>query len=98
MKIGNIVQPNAKGQIVIPKKIRKSLGITTHSLLHLIQSGKSIILHPISDVVSVAEDKSAYLEILKKTAGSWRGDSWPVTRKKRKQIELNASQNRKNTW
>ena len=42
--------------------------------------------------------RSFFLEVLKNTAGSWGGDDWPKTEKRRKKIELAASRKRKRTW
>ncbi|OGG26051.1 hypothetical protein A2960_05865 [Candidatus Gottesmanbacteria bacterium RIFCSPLOWO2_01_FULL_39_12b] len=98
MKIGNIVSTNEKGQIVIPKDARKALGITPNSFLQLILAGNSIIINPIKDVITTLDAESSYMEILKKTAGSWANDSWPKTRKRRRRIELNAAKRAKKLW
>ena len=42
--------------------------------------------------------KKLFLEVLNKTAGVWKGDSWPETSAKRKQFELRASVRRKQLW
>lgn len=98
MIVGNIVTPNVKGQIVIPHRIRKSLGINTNTPLQVSQIGNAVVLHPIVGVVTKSDDQQSYLEILKKTAGSWAGDDWPKTRARRRKIELKASQRRKRAW
>lgn len=98
MIVGNIITPNAKGQIVIPQKIRESLGINSETTLQISQVGNSVVLHPVVAVVTKSDDQQNYLEILRKTAGSWSGDDWPETEKRRKKIELKASRRRKKTW
>jgi AbrB family looped-hinge helix DNA binding protein len=37
------------GRIIIPKKVRKQLGITTETSLNIEQDGKRIIIEPISE-------------------------------------------------
>lgn len=97
MNIGTIVTPNTKGQIVIPYKIRQNLGITAQTSLQLLQAGQSIVLHPISDIIRKIDSDSTYLEVLKRTQGSWAGDDWPKTEKRRHQIEQRAALKRKQT-
>ena len=98
MKIGTILLTNQKGQIVIPQKIRKSLGITPQTPLQISQIGNAVVLNPIVAVVTKSEDQASYLDILKKTAGSWINDDWQETEKKRRRIELEASKKRKKAW
>ena len=50
MKLGVITKPNEKGQIVIPKEMRKLLGISVNDLLHLFVRGGGLFIQPISDV------------------------------------------------
>ena len=100
MNIVNIISPNTKGQIVIPQKMRKSLGITADTLLQITQTGQAVLIHPIKSVVVSGErDNSLLLEILKKTSGAWANDkSWPKIEKERKVVELVASAKRKTAW
>ena len=98
MIVGNIVTPNIKGQIVIPQKIRKSLGISTQTPLQVSQIGNAVVLHPIVEIVTKSDGQQSYMEILRKTAGTWAGDDWPKTRARRRKIELKASQRRKMAW
>lgn len=98
MKILNIVTPNEKGQIVIPQKVREALGISPHTPLQLIQLDNSLSIYPISDIVTLTSTDSSYQEILKKTAGSWAGDTSPKTRSKREKIELAATAKSKKAW
>lgn len=97
MKSGYITKTNQKGQIVIPKKIRDQLGIDEDTPLNVIKRGKGVHLYPIADVVTESESEDSYLEVLKKTKGTWSGN-WEETRKKRKEVELDASKQRKNSW
>lgn len=98
MNIGTIVTPNAKGQIVIPQKIREELGITLQTQLQLIQTGQSLVLHPIIGVVRKVDSDDAFKEILDRTRGAWAGDDWEKTRARRRKIELAASKRRKQIW
>lgn len=98
MKIGNIVSPNIKGQIVIPKKIREALGINENVPLNLVVNEGGIYLHPIKEVNQDLETADSFIQILKKTAGAWAGDDWPKTEKRRRRIELEASKRRKKGW
>lgn len=98
MKVGNIVKPNSKGQIVIPKKVRDGLNIGQNTLLNLTVVGKGIYLEPLSEALGLTTNKELFLDILKKTQGAWHKDSWDQTAKKRASIELKASQKRKKAW
>lgn len=44
-----IVTTSAKGQVVIPKVIRKALGIKPRSRLHVRLEGKEVVLFPLAD-------------------------------------------------
>lgn len=98
MNIGTIVTPNAKGQIVIPQKIREELGITLQTQLQLIQAGQSLVLHPITGVIRKVDSDEAFKQILNRTRGAWAGDNWGKTRAGRRKIELAASKRRKQIW
>lgn len=98
MKVGTITEPNAKGQIVIPKKIRDALNITPGKPLNLILRGGGIYVYPFEEVLSSLETEGSYLKILQKTQGAWRGDDWEKTEKRRQRIELAASNRRKRAW
>lgn len=98
MKVGRITTPNIKGQIVIPKEVRDALKIGVNVPLNLVIRGGGIYLYPVEEVVSKVESESSYPEILKKTQGSWSGDSWEKTERKRKRIELQESKKRKKQW
>ncbi|MEK7534411.1 MAG: AbrB/MazE/SpoVT family DNA-binding domain-containing protein [Patescibacteria group bacterium] len=96
MKVGFIAEPNKKGQIVIPKKLREALGITPQTHLNLVLRGRGIYIYPIDEVVTKLESESPYLAILEKTQGAWADDkSWDKTEERRRKIELTASLRRK---
>lgn len=98
MNIGIISQTNEKGQIVIPKKIRDALGINKNVPLNIIQKDRGIYIHAVEIIQSQEEKNKAFLKILEKTQGTWAGDDWPETEKRRRKIELKASRRRKNAW
>lgn len=98
MNVGNIVEPNNKGQIVIPKQIRNALGITPQTPLNLVVRGKGIYLYPVDEVVTKMEGESAYLKLLEQTQGSWADDDWGRQEKKIRAIELEATRKNKQAW
>ena len=98
MKIGTITKTNEKGQIVIPKEIRNSLGIDRNVSLKIIQRGGGIYLYPIKEIITDIDTESAYLKILERTQGAWAGDDWPKTARKRRKIELAATKRSKAVW
>lgn len=98
MNIGNIVEPNNKGQIVIPKQVREALGISPQTLLNLVVRGKGIYLYPVEEVVTKMEGESAYLKLLEQTQGSWANDDFEKQEKKTREIELEASRKNKQLW
>lgn len=97
MKVGIITNPNDKGQIVIPKEIREKLGITSGTPLNLIARGGGLYIYPIEEVITTIDRENSYPEILQKTRGSWR-DGADKIRKRRREIELEASRKRKQAW
>ena len=99
MKIQAIVQPNSKGQIVIPKAVRKLLGIDSETQLHLTASGQSFVVTPFvtADFPKVLT-KVTYADILSSTKGTWADDSWPETASAREQTELVATKQAKKQW
>lgn len=98
MKIGTIAKSNQKGQIVIPKEMRKALGIDANISLNLILRGNGIYIYPVEEVITKTEGESSYLKILQKTQGAWFQEGWDSLKKKRGKIELTASKNRKQAW
>ncbi|MBI3335730.1 MAG: AbrB/MazE/SpoVT family DNA-binding domain-containing protein [Candidatus Portnoybacteria bacterium] len=97
MKVGIIIKPNQKGQIVIPKDIRKALRITAKTPLHAIQRGYAVYLYPIKEVISEAQSEPSYLKVLERTKGTWQED-WEGLERRRREIELVASKKRKMVW
>ena len=98
MKIGNLVNSNSKGQIVIPKAIRDSLNITDGTVLHIKVMGGSISMVPIQGVISEFPSESSYGALLTKTQGSWKTENWNKLSEKRSKIELESSKKRKKSW
>lgn len=98
MNIGNIVEPNSKGQIVIPKTVRDALNITPQTLLNLVVRGNAIYLYPVDQIVTKAEGESAYLKLLEQTQGTWANDDWDKQYKKQRAIEIAASRKNKQLW
>ena len=98
MNIGNIVEPNNKGQIVIPKQVREALGISPQTLLNLVVRGKGIYLYPVEGVITERESESAYIKLLEQTQGSWANDDWEKQEKKISEIESDASRKNKQPW
>jgi len=70
----NIIQPNVKGQIVIPKDIRDKTGITPSSLLTISLEGQQITIKRVHDVITDQPKEPTYLYILQKTIGAWGED------------------------
>jgi len=97
MKVGYIVEPNSKGQIVIPKEVRDKIGIDKNMLLNLIIRGNGIYLVPIKHVISDLNEEDYYIKILEKTQGAW-GALDDGTFLRRRKIELKAAKARKNQW
>lgn len=97
MKVGVIIKPNQKGQVVIPKEFRKILGIKNNVPLNIVVRGRGIYIYPVSEVITTAESESSYLKILEKTRGKWK-EPWEKLRKKRRAVELSASKKRKQIW
>lgn len=101
MKVGYIAEPNAKGQIVIPKKIRDDLKIDKNTHLNLSIMGDGIWIHPVREVLTDRELKdshSLYLEVLEKTRGILAGKPFYKNEKARRKLALRASQRRKQAW
>lgn len=86
MNIGTITTMGAKGQIVIPHKMRKALDITESTPLQVVQIGGSISIHPLQSVARLADGGNAYLKVLEKTRGAWAGqpDYYKAYRKREK--------------
>lgn len=98
MKVGTIIKPNSKGQIVIPKDFRKDLGIDSGISLNVVKRGYGIFIYPITEVLSEFEDESSYKKILEKTKGKWKDEKWDELTNKRRKLELAATKRRKEAW
>ena len=102
MKVGYITEPNSKGQIVIPKKIRDDLKIDENTPLNLNIVGDGIWIHPIQEVIITPKStysRKALLEALDKTRGIWASDlDFDKRTRIRRKIELKASRDRKKAW
>lgn len=98
MKVGIIIEPNAKGQVVIPKKIRDDLGIKQGIFLNLQVRGGGIYLYPVEEVGTKAETNEAFLEFLQRTQGILAGEEYYKKEKQRRKLALAASASRKKTW
>lgn len=102
MNVGNIVEPNAKGQIVIPKRIRDELGIDPGTPLNMVVRDNSIYLYPVTDITTKGEAEishSRLLAALERTRGIWADDKDFDRRQKiRRKIELAATKERKKSW
>lgn len=57
----------SKGQITIPKEIRKTIGVGDDFWLKVYIDDNKLIAEPVGD----PQDKSKYLESLLKVKGSW---------------------------
>lgn len=98
MKIGAIIKTNQKGQIVIPKEIRDALSINNNVNLQILLRGQGIYIYPVEHTMPKSTSENLYPQILEKTKGSWNKEDWSMVRKKRRKIELNASEKRKSAW
>lgn len=101
MRIGNIVEPNKKGQIVIPKKLREALGLTPHTPLNLVLRGGGMYIYPIKRVITKEEEKQDLLKVLEKTQGAWADSDWEEFDKReklRKRLEIREAKRAKNAW
>ncbi len=96
MKIDTITTTNQKGQVVIPALLRAKLGITDQVPLHITLKGNAIYIVPILGLITTTDGESSYLDILKKTQGTWQNSATPTDSKNK--IELKASAKRKNAW
>lgn len=101
MKVGFFTEPNSKGQIVIPKKIRDELNINENTPLNMVVRGEGIWLYPIKEVLTQQDSEDSrkvYLEILKRTKGILAGKPYYKNEKARRKLELEASKRRKEPW
>ncbi|MEK7188718.1 MAG: AbrB/MazE/SpoVT family DNA-binding domain-containing protein [Patescibacteria group bacterium] len=98
MNLGTVTRPNSKGQIVIPKKFRDELGIDKDVLLNITFQGNGFYVTPLEKSLVTSDSRKILLEVLKMTAGAWKGDDWPETEKKRRKVELAVAKKRRSAW
>ena len=98
MNLGVITQTNDKGQLVVPKSYRDTLGINSHVPLQLLLKTDGFYVRMIENVITKNTGSDLYLQLLDNTAGTWANDSWNQTENKRKLIEKKASLFRKKIW
>ena len=98
MIIGKIVNTNNKGQLVIPQEYREMFGITGNMNLNIIPKSTGLFIQPITRVIPNTPTDDVYSQILEKTVGAWNDDGFDETTKKRRKIELEASDRRREEW
>lgn len=91
-----ITRTNVKGQFVLPVSIRKVLGITPETNLHISLEDRVITITPLP--AKPFQTKKSLYEILKSTQGAWTGDDWPDTETRQKKIEIAATKKLRNAW
>ena len=96
MNLGIITQTNDKGQMVIPKSYRDTLGINPDVPLQLLLKTDGFYVRMVENVITKNAGSDLYLQLLDNTAGAWADDNWDNTQNQRKIIEKKASQTRKN--
>ena len=98
MNLGIITQTNDKGQLVVPKNYRDTLGINPNVPLQLLLKTDGFYVRMIENIITKNTGSDLYLQLLDNTAGAWANDSWIQSANKRKLIEKKASQLRKKSW
>ena len=100
MKMHMMINPNNKGQIVIPKTIRDELNITSDTTLQIRLTGQIISIVPVENVILRSYSEGSYAKLLKKTQGGWAKDNKIIEKeqKSRRKIEIEASKKRKKQW
>lgn len=102
MNVGILAEPNSKGQIVIPKKIRDQLNINENTLLNIIVKDNGIYLYPVVDVTTTKDaeiSRNKLMVALERTRGLWADDKdFDKRQRIRRKIELAASRKRKKAW
>ena len=91
-----IARTNTKGQFVLPISMRRALGITPETNLHVSLEDKVITISPLPP--KIFQNKKSLYEILKSTQGAWAGDNWPETEAKQRKIEIAAAKKLRNAW
>lgn len=101
MKITTITQPNAKGQIVIPKKIRDFLGIDRNSFLKLVTSENALHVYPVDRVETGGTiNREMYLKFLKQNRGRWGSATKEELKREKKlrEADLKAVEEARKAW
>ena len=91
-----IARTNTKGQFVLPVAMRKALGITPHTNLHISLEDKVITISPLPP--KPIQTKKTLYEILKSTQGALAGDDWPEKEEKQRKVEIKAAKELRNSW
>ncbi len=91
-----IARTNTKGQFVLPVAMRKALGITPETNLHISLEDKVITISPLPP--KPFQTKKSLYEILKSTQGALAGDDWPEAEAKQRKVEIKAAKKLKNSW
>lgn len=66
-----ITTVNVKGQIVIPKSMRDTLGITPDAPLQVSLRDKGITIQPIDQIITRMDSENTLLSVLEATRGAW---------------------------
>lgn len=105
MKIGYLVKPNSKGQIVIPQEVREKLNINEESTLNLIMREQSLYLYPVNSVstnTQNTDENSHYNAILQMTQGAWSDtedwEEWDKKQDNKKSKEEKTVKELKKQW
>lgn len=92
-----IARTNSKGQFVLPVAMRRMLGITPETNLHISLEDKVITITPLP--LKPLQTKKSLYEILKSTQGALAGDDWPETEKRLDKLaKKELKELHKNTW
>lgn len=91
------MNPNEKGQVVIPKEIRAKLGIGPDTPLNIVLRDSGFYVYPVKGLISQTKTENSYLKILEKTRGAWVGSETEDVGK-RKRLEFAAAKRRRKTW
>lgn len=100
MNLPLFTQTNNKGQVVIPKSIRKKLDITQGTLLEIVVRAQGLYLYPVKTQRKNIAVHEPFLQLLKKTAGVW-GNTTPNEEKRyqlQHQLEMVAAKRRQQSW
>jgi hypothetical protein len=74
------------------------LGITANVTLNMSQAGQGIYIYPVEEFITKSDRESSYVDLLKKTKGSWGNEPEDKIDQKRHELEVKASDSRKNSW